>query len=80
MTEIRTTRPARKGVDVSTLFATLDAVKASPEIADFRFRAHNTWVSGTHNRTAIQGFYGAARRTPPVPSRSCKTPTTRPFW
>ena len=38
MTEITTARPARNGVDVPTLFATLDAVKASPEIADFRFR------------------------------------------
>src|SRR5215207_2537632 len=61
MTEITTARPPRNGVDVPTLFATLDAVKASPEIADFRFRAHNTWVSGTHNRTTIQGFYGAGQ-------------------
>ena len=44
-----------------TLFATLDAVKASPQIADFQFRARNTWISGTHNRTTIQGFYGAGQ-------------------
>jgi uncharacterized OsmC-like protein len=55
------TRPARNGVDVPTLFATLDAVKGSPELADFRFRARNTWINGTHNRTTIQGFYGAAQ-------------------
>src|SRR4051812_12150347 len=61
MIENATTRPARNGVDVPTLFATLDAVKASPQIADFRFRARNTWVSGTHNRTTIQGFYGAGQ-------------------
>jgi uncharacterized OsmC-like protein len=61
MSEITTARPSRNGVDVPTLFATLDAVKANPEIADFRFRAHNTWVSGTNNRTTIQGFYGAGR-------------------
>jgi uncharacterized OsmC-like protein len=54
-------RPARNGVDVPTLFATLDAVKGAPEIADFQFRARNTWVSGTHNRTIIQGFYGAGQ-------------------
>ena len=65
MTETeRPTRTARNGVDVPTLFATLDAVKASPAIADFQFRASNTWISGTHNRTTIQGFYGAGRRTP----------------
>ncbi len=54
-------RPALNGVDVPTLFATLDAVKGAPEIAGFQFRARNTWVSGTHNRTAIQGFYGAGQ-------------------
>ncbi len=51
----------RNGVDVPTLFATLDAVRAQPELADFQFRAHNTWVSGTHNRTTIQGFHGAGQ-------------------
>ena len=55
------TRPARNGVDVPTLFATLDAVKGTPELADFRFRARNTWLSGTHSRTAIHGFYGAGQ-------------------
>jgi uncharacterized OsmC-like protein len=59
MTEITAARPARNGVDVPTLFATLDAVKASPTLAAFRFRARNTWISGTHNRTTIQGFHGA---------------------
>ena len=54
-----TDRPARNGVDVPTLFATLDAVKANPEIAKFQFRATNRWVSGTHNRSTIHGFYGA---------------------
>jgi len=54
-------RPALNGVDVPTLFATLDAVKGAPEIAGFQFRARNTWLSGTHNRTVIQGFYGAGQ-------------------
>ncbi|HEY6596707.1 MAG TPA: OsmC family protein [Asanoa sp.] len=61
MSDITAARPARNGVDVPTLFATLDAVKANPQIADFRFRARNTWVSGTNNRTTIQGFYGAGQ-------------------
>jgi uncharacterized OsmC-like protein len=55
------TRPARNGVDVPTLFATRDAVKGAPHLADFRFRARNTWVSGTHNRSTIEGFYGAGQ-------------------
>ena len=53
------TRPARNGVDVPNLFATLNAVKGQPEIAAFQFRARNRWVSGTHSRSTIQGFYGA---------------------
>ena len=52
-------RQPRNGVDVPTLFATLDAVKGTPELAKFQFRARNEWVSGTHNRSTIQGFYGA---------------------
>ena len=55
------TRPARNGVDVPTLFATLDAVKGQPDIAAFQFRATNEWISGTHNRSTIQGFYGAGQ-------------------
>ncbi|MFG1922614.1 OsmC family protein [Cryptosporangium sp. NPDC048952] len=49
------------GVDTGALFATIDAVTADPEIAAFRFRATNTWVSGTHNRSTIDGFYGATQ-------------------
>ncbi len=49
----------RNGVDTATLFATLDAVKGNNDIAKFQFRATNTWVSGTHNRSTIHGFYGA---------------------
>ena len=64
------TRPALNGVDVPTLFATLDAAKAQPEIAQFQFRARNEWISGTHNRSTIQGFYGAGQED---------TSRTRPF-
>jgi uncharacterized OsmC-like protein len=53
------TRPALNGVDVPSLFATLDAVREQPAIAEFQFRARNEWVSGTHNRSTIQGFFGA---------------------
>ncbi len=49
----------RNGVDTATLFATLDAVRENPDLAKFQFRATNTWISGTHNRSTIHGFYGA---------------------
>jgi uncharacterized OsmC-like protein len=48
----------RNGVDTATLFATLDAVKGMPEAAQFQFRASNQWLSGTHNRSTIHGYFG----------------------
>lgn len=56
---ITTERGPLNGVDTPTLFATLDAVKAQPEIAKFQFRARNTWVSGTHSRSTGADFHGA---------------------
>jgi uncharacterized OsmC-like protein len=49
------------GVDVPTLFATLDAVKAQNDIAAFQFRASNTWLGGTHSRSTYSGFFGAGQ-------------------
>jgi uncharacterized OsmC-like protein len=48
----------RNGVDTATLFATLDAVRAAPAAARFQFRASNEWLSGTHNRSTIDGYFG----------------------
>jgi uncharacterized OsmC-like protein len=48
----------RNGVDTATLFATLDAVKQAPAAAQFQFRAHNEWISGTHNRSTIRDYFG----------------------
>src|SRR6187431_2142528 len=56
-----TDNPVRNGVDTDRLFATLDAVKGTPEIAKFQFRASNRWISGTHNQSTIHGFYGAGQ-------------------
>ena len=49
----------RNGVDTATFFATLDALKAAPEAARFQFRARNEWLTGTHSRSTLDGFYGA---------------------
>jgi uncharacterized OsmC-like protein len=57
-TATETNDPIRNGVDTATLFATLDAVKQAPEAAKFQFRAHNQWVSGTHNRSTIADYFG----------------------
>ena len=49
------------GVDVSRLSETIEAIKANPELAKFRFRARNKWIYGGHNRTEIKDFYGASK-------------------
>ena len=52
------------GVNVTALFETIDAVKQTPEIADFQFRASNKWFGGDHNRSTITAFYGACDEQP----------------
>jgi uncharacterized OsmC-like protein len=50
--------PVRNGVDTAALFATIDAVKSDPDLANFQFRVTNRWVSGTHNQSTIHTFHG----------------------
>ena len=47
------------GVAVDKLYATIDAIKADPEIAKSNFRVTNKWINGGHNRTTVTDFYGA---------------------
>lgn len=47
------------GVNTPALFATIDAVRAQPALAQFQFRATNSWKSGTHSQTRIEDFSGA---------------------
>jgi uncharacterized OsmC-like protein len=49
----------RNGVDVPALFATIGAVKETPELAAFTFRASNRWVKGTHSKSRMETFTGA---------------------
>ena len=72
------TSTIRNGVDSATMYATLDAIKAQPELAKFQFRARNTWLGGAHNRTSIKDFYAAGGRTPPARSPSSSTRVSHP--
>jgi uncharacterized OsmC-like protein len=49
------------GLDMQVAFATVDAIKADPNLARFQFRARNNWISGGENRSTIRDFYGAGR-------------------
>lgn len=50
----------RNGVDVPQLFATIDLVRAQPDLGAFQFRADSRWMGGTHTRTSFSGFHGAS--------------------
>lgn len=49
------------GLDMQAAKATIAAIKANPELAQFQFRARNKWIDGGENRSTIRGFYGAGR-------------------
>jgi uncharacterized OsmC-like protein len=49
------------GVAVNHLFKTVDAIKATPSIAKFKFRIHNQWEDAGHNRSIAGAFYGAGQ-------------------
>jgi uncharacterized OsmC-like protein len=59
ITTATTTPTPRNGVNVPVLFATLDVVKGQRDLAKFQFRATNRWISGTHSRSTIGGYFGA---------------------
>jgi len=58
-----TTKVTKKvnGLDTEQMFETMEAIKADPGLARFQFRNSNQWIDGGHNRSTIQGFYGAGR-------------------
>ena len=53
------TATIRNGVNAEQMYGTLDLIKDQPALARFQFRVSNRWSEGAHNRSTIQGFYGA---------------------
>jgi len=49
------------GVAVEDLSNTINAIKATPSIAKFKFRIRNQWVDGGRNSSTADGFYGAGQ-------------------
>jgi uncharacterized OsmC-like protein len=56
-----TPSPVRNGIDTAQVYGTLDALKAQPDLARFEFRVNNRWISGTHSRSTIHGFWAAGQ-------------------
>jgi uncharacterized OsmC-like protein len=49
------------GVNVTKLFGIMDAIRGSPIISKFNFRAKGEWIKGGHNQITINDFYGACQ-------------------
>ena len=46
------------GVNVTTVENAVKAIEEKPDLAKFKFRLHNKWISGGHNHSSISNFYG----------------------
>jgi len=53
-----TDTPVDNGVNVQALLEAREALTAAPEAAQFKWRASNTWVNGTHSQSSVEGFFG----------------------
>jgi uncharacterized OsmC-like protein len=53
-----TENPVDNGVNVEALLGAREALTAAPEAAQFKWRATNTWVNGTHSDSTVEGFFG----------------------
>ena len=58
-TAARAPREPRNGVNTPVLMATINAVKETPSLAKFQFRATNRWVDGTYSESRVESFTGA---------------------
>jgi len=48
-------------VNVSQLMETIEHIKQDPNLARFKFQAHNEWLGGGRSETTIQSFYHAGK-------------------
>jgi uncharacterized OsmC-like protein len=49
---------ADNGVNVAALLGAREALASAPEAARFNWRATCKWLSGTHSRATVDGFFG----------------------
>jgi len=55
----RAPREALNGVNTPVLLATINAVKETPALAKFQFRASSRWIEGTYSESRVESFSGA---------------------
>ena len=49
------------GVAVDDLFATVNAIRATPSMANFKFRVHKRWEQAAQNHSTVHTFHGAGQ-------------------
>jgi uncharacterized OsmC-like protein len=49
------------GVNVDRMGGMIQTVQQNPKLGTFQFRAKNRWMTGGHNCSTIQSFYGAGQ-------------------
>ena len=55
---MKTLQKTVNGFKTQDIMNTVGAIQSNPEIAKFKFRVRNKWISGGHNRSSIKDFYG----------------------
>ena len=58
---MQTTTQTLNGLNLEQMEQTVGALRTEPVLARFEFRAKNRWMDGGHNRSTIEGFYGAGK-------------------
>ena len=53
-----TEKQVDNGVNVEALLGAREALTATPEGAQFTWRASCKWVNGTHSQSTVKGFFG----------------------
>lgn len=53
-----TDTPIDNGVNTAALLGAREALTATPEAAEFTWRATCSWVHGTHSRSTVESFWG----------------------
>lgn len=46
------------GFKSEEIVETIKAIQSNPEIASFKFRVANKWLTAGHNQATVKGFYG----------------------
>ena len=55
---VTTNAQVDNGVNVAALLGAREALTATPEGAQFKWRATCKWVKGTHSHSSVTGFFG----------------------